>query len=91
MLLAGVARLTQYAGQSCLLLTLSHAAGDQIKVMIANVRQGLEHVLASAPQLPKTGRWPALVRYIVSKILAVRPKSSRHFHLPPSLLAYGSG
>ena len=31
MLLAGVARLTQHAGQSRLLLTLTHAAGDQIR------------------------------------------------------------
>jgi hypothetical protein len=68
MLLSGVARLTQHAGQSRLLLTLSHAAGDQIKAMIANIRKGLDHVLASAPQLPKASRWPALVRYIVSKI-----------------------
>ena len=82
MLLAGVARLTQHAGQSRLLLTLSHTAGDQIKAMIANIRKGLEHVLATAPQLPKTGRWPALVRYIVSKILSARPKTR-----PPCALA----
>ena len=82
MLLAGVARLTQHAGQSRLLLTLSHAAGDQVKAMIANIRKGLEHVLATAPQLPKTGRWPALVRYIVSKILSARPKTR-----PPCALA----
>jgi hypothetical protein len=91
MLLSGVARLTQHAGQSRLLLTLSHAAGDQIKAMIANIRKGLDHVLASAPQLPKASRWPALVRYIVSKILAARPKKARRLGLPPPLLAYGSG
>ena len=91
MLLAGVARLTQHAGQSRLLLTLSHTAGDQIKAMIANIRKGLDHVLASAPQSPKAGHWPALVRYIVSKILAARPKKARPLGLPPPLLAYGSG
>jgi hypothetical protein len=90
MLLAGVARLTQHAGQSRLLLTISHAAGDQIKAIIANIRKGLDHVLATAPQLPQTGRWPALVRYIVSKILAARPKSSRRFGLPPPFLPAGS-
>jgi len=37
--------------------------------MITNIRAGLDHVLASAPQLPKASRWSALVRYIVSKIL----------------------
>lgn len=47
MLLSGVTRLTQHAGQSRLLLTLSHAAGDQIKAMIANIRKRLDHVLAS--------------------------------------------
>ena len=41
MLLAGVGRLTEHAGQSRLLLTLSHAAGDQIKAMIVNVRRVL--------------------------------------------------
>jgi hypothetical protein len=91
MLLSGVARLTQHAGQSRLLLTLSHAAGDQIKAMITNIRKGLDHVLATAPQLPKASRWPALVRYIVSKILAARPKYSRPLCLPPPLLACGSG
>ena len=91
MLLAGVARLTQHAGQARLLLTISHAAGAQIKEMIANIRKGLDHVLATAPQLPKASRWSALVRYIVSKILAARPKSSRRFGLPPPFLPAGSG
>jgi hypothetical protein len=81
MLLAGVARLTQHAGQSRLLLTLTHAAGDQIKVMIANIRMGLDSVLASAPQLTKPERWKALVRYIIEKIIAAKPKN----HLPPVL------
>jgi hypothetical protein len=57
--------------------------------MIANIRKGLDHVLATAPQLPQTGRWPALVRYIVSKILAARPKSARRFSLPPPFLPAG--
>ncbi|MBL8254534.1 MAG: transposase [Candidatus Competibacter sp.] len=91
MLLSGIARLTQHAGQSRLLLTLSHAAGDQIKTMITNIRAGLDHVLASAPQLPKASRWSALVRYIVSKILDARPKNARHLGLPPPFLPVGSG
>ena len=73
MLLSGVARLTEHAGQSRLLLTLTHAAGDQIKAMVANVRKGLNTILTSAPQLKKTERWPALVRYIIDKILAAKP------------------
>jgi hypothetical protein len=79
MLLAGVARLTQHAGQSRLLLTLTHAAGDQIKTMIANVRKGLSTVLATAPQLTKPERWRALIRYIIANIIAEKQKR----HPPP--------
>jgi len=74
LLLAGVARLTQHAGQCRLLLTLTHAAGDQIKAMVGSVRRGLDSILAAAPQLPKSERWPALVRYIVARIIAPKPK-----------------
>ena len=85
MLLAGVARLTQHAGQSRLLLTLTHAAGDHIKAMIANIRMGLDTVLASAPQLTKPERWKALVRYIVAKIISAKPKNKPPPSLPPSV------
>lgn len=85
MLLAGVARLTQHAGQARLLLTLTHAAGDQIKAMIANIRMGLDTVLASAPQLTKPERWKALVRYIVAKIIAAKPKNQSPPSLSPSV------
>lgn len=85
LLLSGVARLTQHAGQSRLLLTLTHAAGDQIKRMIANVRKGLDTVLATAPQLTKPERWTALVRYIVARIIEAAPK----FH-PPAVLQRGT-
>ena len=91
MLLGGIARLTQHAGQSRLLLTLTHAAGDQVKSMIANIRKGIDHVLANAPQLPKVERWHALVRYIVSKIIEARPKNPLPFGLGPPCLAYGAG
>lgn len=91
MLLAGVGRLTEHAGQSRLLLTLSHAAGDQIKAMIVNVRKGLDHVLASAPQLPKAGRWPALVRYIADKIINARPKASPPTPVAPPSLTLAAG
>jgi hypothetical protein len=91
MLLSGVARLTQHAGQSRLLLTLTHAAGDQIKAMIANIRKGLDHVLENAPQLPKADRWPALVRYIVRKILSTKPKNPSPPGLPRPSLAWEAG
>jgi hypothetical protein len=91
MLLSGVARLTEHAGQSRLLLTLTHAAGDQIKAMIANIRKGLDHVLASAPQLPKADRWRALVRYIVNRIILAKPKNPSPLGLAPPCLAFGTG
>jgi hypothetical protein len=91
MLLSGVARLTQHAGQSRLLVTLSHAAGDQIKAMIVSIRKGLDHVLATAPQLPEPGRWTALVRYIVDKILSARSKTRPAIALGPPCLASATG
>jgi hypothetical protein len=91
LLLSGVARLTRHAGQSRLLLTLTHAAGDQIKSMIANIRAGLAYVLANTPQLPKPNRWPALVRYIVSKILSAKPQAPTPPVLPRSALALEAG
>ena len=92
LLLSGVARLTEHAGQSRLLLTLTHAAGDQIKAMVANVRKGLDTILTSAPQLKKAERWPALVRYIIDKILAAKPNLPSPSSLaawPPQLIAAG--
>jgi hypothetical protein len=84
LLLAGVARLTEHAGQTRLLLTLTHAAGDRIKSMIANVRKGLDTILATAPQLSKPERWKALVRYVVEKIIAAKPKNYVQPTLMPS-------
>jgi Transposase DDE domain group 1 len=72
LLLSGVARLTQHAGQSRLVVTLMHGAADQIKEMITNVRKGLDVVLVNAPQLTKPERWAALVRYIIGKIVGVK-------------------
>ena len=83
LLLAGVARLTQHAGQSHLLLTISHAASDKIKAMIANVRKGLDFVRATAPQLTKPERWAALVHYIVAQIIAATEK----IHAPPTIIS----
>lgn len=88
MLLAGVARLTEHSGQQRLLITINHAASDKIKAMIANVRNGIEHIAQTAPQLAKPERWKAVIRYITSKIMAavskVQPQS------PLQLGAYSS-
>ena len=69
-LLNAVGRMTIHGGQRRILLTLTHAAGDEIKRLVANVRAGLRHVQDAAPQLSATARWPALMRYIIAKILA---------------------
>ena len=58
--------------------------GDQIKAMVANVRKGLDVILATAPQLTKPERWKALVRYIVEKIIAAKPKNHSQPALMPS-------
>ncbi len=81
LLLAGVARLTQHAGQSRLSVTLTHAAGDRIRAMIAAIRKGLDPIRTTAPQLPKPEPWRALIRYIVARILAARPTQ------PPPLVS----
>jgi hypothetical protein len=92
LLLAGVARQTTHAGQARLLVTLTHAGAEQIKSMIANVRKGLQTVLTSAPQLPKLDRWKALVRYIISNIIATRQKFADHqADLAPPVVALKSG
>ena len=74
LLLAGIARLTHHSGQARLLVTITHAAGDQVKSMIANIRKGLDHILQTTPQLPKLDRWKSLLRYIVAKIVASKSK-----------------
>lgn len=91
LLLNGVARLTRHAGQSRLLLTLTHEAGDQVKTMISCIRKGLDFILANAPQLPKIERWPTLVRYIIDKIFATRPKNPPVLDLPTFYLTSSSG
>lgn len=71
-----------------LLLTVTHAASDQIKSMIANIRIGLGHIRVTAPQLPKPERWRALIRHNVARILRLRaPSHPLHFALPPPLPA----
>jgi hypothetical protein len=91
LLLAGVARLTQHAGQCRLLVTLTQAASDPIKTPIANVRKGLRFVSASAPHLPKAERWIALVRYIIVHFLASRPGNPFFLTLPSQTVMADSG
>jgi len=91
LLLSGVARLTEHAGQSRLLLTLVHGAGEKIKDMLGAIRAGLDHVRATAPQLPTLSRWVALVRYIVERIIAVKPKNAALIALHPTQITCETG
>lgn len=84
-LLSAVGRLTSHSGQKKILLSVTHEAAAQIKQLIVNVRDGLSHIRATAPQLDKPQRWFALVRYIVQRILAYQPKPN------PGLIALASG
>lgn len=74
-LLNAVGRLTTHAGQSRILLTLMHESAAKIKQLVTNVRSGIQHITAAAPQLTNPQRWVAMVRFIVAKILAAQPKS----------------
>lgn len=88
LLLAAVGRITESGGQRHVLLSLTHAASAHVKALVANVREGLEHILATAPQLPSVQRWKALAHYIVDKIIAASaPNPARA--TPPPLLATG--
>ena len=92
LLLGGIARLTHHSGQSRLLVTITHVAGEQIKSMIANIRKGLDHILQTATQLPKLERWKALVRYIVAKIIAAKSKDQPSLcPLPLGIAQFATG
>ena len=84
-LLSAVGRMTSHAGQKKILLTITHEAASQIKVLVTHVRHGLSLIQAAAPQLTKPQRWFALVRYIVERILACAPKPNL------GLVALGTG
>ena len=84
-LLSAVGRMTSHAGQKKILLTLTHEAAHQIKRLVTNVRHGLRLIHDTAPQLTKSQRWIALVRYIVERILACAPRPNL------GLVALGTG
>ena len=75
-LLSAVGRLTNHAGQSKILLTVMHESVEQIKQLVANVRSGIQHIAAAAPQLVGPQRWVAMVRFIVGRILAAQPRAT---------------
>lgn len=85
LLLAAVGRMTEHSGQTRVLLSVTHAAAAHVKVLVANVRAGLQHILTTAPQLPSAQRWQALVRYIVEKIIAANAAHPAKTAGPPVL------
>ena len=87
LLLAAVGRLTEHAGQKRLLISVTHTAVDQVKALISNVREGLEHIRTTAPQLPQGNRWRALIGYIAAKILAAKASCHDHGNALPALLS----
>jgi hypothetical protein len=85
MLLAAVGRMTRHARATKLVLSVTHEAAGRIKTLIANVRAGLSHIRAAAPQLENGQRWPAMMRYIVEQMLACQPPRGA----PPTAAATG--
>ncbi len=85
LLLAAVGRITTHSGKTRVLLSITHAAADKVKALVANVREGLRHVLAIAPQLPTHQRWKMLVRYIVDKIFEANARKAAKTTAPPGL------
>lgn len=74
-LLSAVGRLSSHARVNKIVLALTHEAATHIKTMLANVRAGVEHIRAAAPQLAGKHRWYPLARYIIDKILAFVPNT----------------
>jgi hypothetical protein len=72
LLLAAVGRAVKQAGQTTLYLTPMHAAKENLMKLISKVRQALNHVKATAEQLPSADRWKTLLAYIVASIIPKR-------------------
>lgn len=64
MMLSGVARQTQHAGQKKLSITLNHGKSVEIKEMVAAASSFLKNVIDAAEQLAQPERW----RLILSRI-----------------------
>ena len=69
LLLAAVGKAVNHGGQTQLYLTPLHAKFDTIRTLVANIRAALQHVKATAEQIPKVDRWATLVRYICQRIV----------------------
>jgi hypothetical protein len=85
LLLGAVGKSIEHAGQHRMFVSILTGAADRVKALTANIRAGLRHIRATAPQLKVGERWKALVAYIVGKILAELQKDAIHLPAPPIL------
>ena len=69
MMLAGVARQTQHAGQKKLTVSLTHGKADEIKKMIQTASQFLKEIIDAAEQLTQPQRWSRILSCIYSEFL----------------------
>lgn len=70
LLLAGVARTVQHAGQTILHLTPMHASTNKLIQLISNVRNTLLHIKTYAEQFHSVDPWKIFVEYVSNKIIA---------------------
>jgi hypothetical protein len=85
LLLGAVGKSIEHAGQHRMFVSILTGAAHRVKALTANIRAGLRHIRATAPQLKVGERWKALVAYIVGKILAELQKDAIHLPAPPIL------
>ena len=85
LLLGAVGKSIEHAGQHRMFVSILSGAADRVKALTANIRAGLRHIRATAPQLKVGERWKALVAYIVGKILTELQKDAIHLPAPPIL------
>jgi hypothetical protein len=73
MLLGGVARQTQHAGQTHLNVSLTHAKSVQIRAKLTQASRFLQALITAAEQLAQPERWRRLLARIFEKYLEGRP------------------
>jgi hypothetical protein len=87
LLLAAVGRITEHAGKTRVLLSITHAAADHVKTLVTNIRAGLLHIRTTTPQLSSALRWRELVHYIIDKILTANQQKHRNSPSKPMLFS----
>jgi hypothetical protein len=73
MLLGGVARQTQHAGQTHLNVSLTHAKSVQIRAKLTQASRFLQALITAAEQLAQPERWRRLLARSFEKYLEGRP------------------